>query len=107
MFRIACIYFEGNENKVALFSKEEGKLKLLKAESIDTSLAFKENKSAVGKSNGNKSKEAIKYDFVSDESAGFNKKYLEKLSTFFLGEDLSKFETSRLPLRSKQLSASN
>jgi hypothetical protein len=90
MFRIACIYFEGNENKVALFSKEEGKLKLLKAESIDTSLAFKEKKSAVGKSNGNKSKEAIKYDFVSDESAGFNKKYLEKLSEFFLGEDLSK-----------------
>lgn len=90
MFRIACIYFEGNENKVALFSKEEDKLKLIKAESIDTSLAFKEKKSAIGKSNGNKSKEAIKYDFVNDESTNFNKKYLEKLSEFFLGEDLSK-----------------
>ena len=90
MNRIACIYFEGNESKVALFSKEENKLRLIKAQSIDTSLAFNEKKTAVGKSNGNKSGEIYNYDFVSEESAAFNRNYLQKLNEFFLGEDLTK-----------------
>ncbi|HSR18794.1 MAG TPA: hypothetical protein VLM39_11950 [Ignavibacteriaceae bacterium] len=88
---IVCIYFEGNESKVALFHKEENKLVLLKAESIDTSLAFAEKKTAVGKSNGNKSKETYSYDFVAQESAVFNRNYLQKLGEFFMGEDLGKY----------------
>jgi hypothetical protein len=40
MSEIVCIYFEGSDSKIALFRKENGNLKLLKAESIDTSLAF-------------------------------------------------------------------
>jgi hypothetical protein len=91
MDRIACIYFEGNESKVALFSKDDGKLKLIKAESIDTSLAFAEKKtSAVGKSNGNKAKDTYTYEVINDEVAGFNRTYLQKLNEFFFGEDLTK-----------------
>ncbi len=52
MSKIACIYFEGNDSKVALFEQENGQLKMLKAESIDTSLAFSEQKAGAGKSNG-------------------------------------------------------
>jgi hypothetical protein len=91
MDRIVCIYFEGNESKVALFSKEENRLKLIKAESIDTSLAFSEKKtSAVGKSNGNKAKEMYTYEVVDNEVSGFNRTYLQKLNEFFFGEDLTK-----------------
>lgn len=89
MNRIACIYFEGNESKVALFSKEENKLRLIKAQTIDTSLAFAEKKAA-GKSNGNKSKEVITYEFVNEDLTSFNRTYLQKLNEFFLGEDLTK-----------------
>jgi hypothetical protein len=93
MNNIACIYFEGNESKIALFRKEDNKIKLVKAESIDTSLAFAEKKPVgAAKSNGNKSKELYTYDFVSEESASFNKNYLQKLNEFFLGEDISVYK---------------
>ncbi len=90
MNRIACIYFEGNESKVALFEKADDKLKLLKAESLDTSLAFSDRKTAVGKSNGSKSKETVTYEVINDEVSGFNRSYLQKLNEFFFGEDLTK-----------------
>ena len=75
---ISCIYFEGNETKVTLFSKENGQLKLLRAESLDSSLAFAE-KPMVGasKSNGGKQNEMIKYDFVADDSTTFNQNFLQ------------------------------
>lgn len=92
MNRIACIYFEGNESKAALFGKEGDKLTLIKAESLDTSLAFSENKAVVGKSNGNKTNEMYNYNFASNESAAFNRTYLQKLGEFFLGEDLAKYK---------------
>jgi hypothetical protein len=91
MNRIACIYFEGNESKIALFDKEDNKLKLIKAESIDTSLAFADRQStAAGKSNGSKSKETVTYEVINDEVAGFNRNYLQKLNEFFFGTDLTK-----------------
>ena len=87
---ISCIYFEGNETKVTLFSKENGQLKLLRAESLDSSLAFAEKPMAgAAKSNGGKQNEMIKYDFVADDSATFNQNFLQKLNSFFLGIDLN------------------
>jgi hypothetical protein len=92
MNNIACIYFEGNDSKIALFEKENGQLKLLKAESIDTSLAFSEQKAGTAnKSNGsNKPKDKYEYNFVLEESTTFNRTFLQKLNNFFVGEDLSK-----------------
>jgi hypothetical protein len=96
MSKIACIYFEGNDSKVALFSKDaDNKLKLIKAESIDTSLAFSEQKAAAAeksnKSNGNnKEKEKYQYNFVLEETTQFNRNFIQKLNEFFIGEDLSK-----------------
>ncbi len=90
MSRIACIFFEGNDSKVALFEKQNGQLTLLKAESIDTSLAFSEQR-AGDKSNGaNKQKDKYQYNFVLEESTAFNRTFLTKLNEFFIGEDLSK-----------------
>jgi hypothetical protein len=92
MNKIACIFFEGNDSKVALFQQDGSGIKLIKAESIDMSLAFNEQKAAtVGKSNGgNKQKNEYNYNFVTEESTAFNRNYLQKLNEFFLGEDLSK-----------------
>lgn len=92
MKQIACIYFEGNDSKVTLFTKENDKLVLLKAESLDTSLAFTEKHNvAAQKSNGETNlKETIKYDFISDETSSFSRKYLEKINEFFYGEDINK-----------------
>ena len=92
MNKIACIYFEGNDSKVAIFEQENNTLRMLKAESIDTSLAFSEQKAgAINKSNGsNKQKDSYQYNFVAEESTAFNRNFLQKLNEFFLGEDLSK-----------------
>ena len=92
MNTVACIYFEGNDSKVALFQKEKDKLVLLKAESIDTSLAFSEQKVVTAnKSNGgNKQKDSYQYNFVSDETTAFNRTFLQKLNEFFIGIDLTK-----------------
>ena len=94
MNKIACIYFEGNDSKVALFTKENFKLKLLKAQSIDISLAFSEQKTETGgKSNvSKKQKESYQYNYESDEYAAFNRSYLQKLNEFFIGEDLNKIK---------------
>ena len=90
MSKIACLYFEGNDSKIALFQKVNNKLILIKGESVDSSLAFADQKTTVvGKSNGGHSlKEIYNYDFVSEDAA-FNRSYLQKLNEFFLGEDLS------------------
>lgn len=92
MNKIACIYFEGNDSKVALFTKENNKLILLKAESQDTTLIFAENKAGTAtKSGGNgKTKETVSYDFVADETSGFNRNYLQKLNEFFYGQEIYK-----------------
>jgi hypothetical protein len=92
MSRIACIYFEGNDCKVALFEKGTSKIKLLKAQSIDTSLAFSEQKSVTEFKGAKKLKESYQYNFVSEESAAFNRNFLQKLNEFFLGEDLTKIK---------------
>ena len=93
MNKIACIYFEGNESKVALFSKENDNLKLIKAESIDTSMAFAEQQSKViNKDAPGKTQEMYNYEVLPEETAGFNKTYLQKLNQFFIGEDLSKIK---------------
>ena len=92
MNTVACIYFEGNDSKVALFQKEKDKLVLLKAESIDTSLAFSEQKAVTAKQSngGNKQKDSYQYNFVSDETTAFNRTFLQKLNEFFIGIDLTK-----------------
>lgn len=94
MNKIACIYFEGNDTKVAIFEKDDYGLKLLKAQSIDTSLAFSEQKAGIeGKSNGSKrQKDPLQYNFVSEESSAFSKSFLQKLNEFFIGEDLNKIK---------------
>jgi hypothetical protein len=90
MNKVACIYFEGNDSKIALFQKVNNELVLIKGESVDSSLAFVDQKTTVvGKSSGGHSiKEIYNYDFVSEDAA-FSKTYLQKLNEFFLGEDLS------------------
>jgi hypothetical protein len=91
MSKIACIYFEGNDSKITLFQKVNNQLVLLKGESVDSSLAFADQKTTVvGKpSNGGHSlKEIYNYDFVSEDAA-FSRTYLQKLNEFFTGEDLS------------------
>jgi hypothetical protein len=100
MKKVACIYFEGNDSKIALFQKTQNELALIKGESMDTSLAFTEQKTAVvGKPTGGHSlKEIYNYDFVT-EDATFNKTYMKKLNEFFLGEDLS--QISFIPILSE------
>ena len=65
---------------------------MLKAVSIDTSLAFVSNQAvAADKKNGsNKQKESYSYDYVNDESSKFNQTFLQKLNEFFINEDLNK-----------------
>ena len=93
MNKLACLYFEGNDSKIALFQKVNNELILIKGESVDSSLAFAEQKSTVvGKASGGHSlKEIYNYDFVSEDAA-FNRSYLQKLNEFFLGEDLSQIK---------------
>ncbi len=90
MNKIACLYFEGNDSKIAIFEKESDQLKLVKAESIDTSLAFTEQKAGEKSNGSNKPKDKYQYNFVLEESTAFNRTFLQKLNNFFLGEDLSK-----------------
>ncbi len=92
MKKIACIYFEGNDSKVALFEKENDKIKMLKAVSIDTSLAFAANQAVpANKKNGSdKQKDTYTYDYASDETSKFNQTFLQKLNEFFINEDLNK-----------------
>ena len=92
MSKIACLYFEGNDSKVAIFEKENGQLKMIKAESIDTSLAFSEQKAAEKSNGANKQKDKFQYNFVLEESTAFNRTFLNKLNEFFFGEDLSKIK---------------
>jgi hypothetical protein len=91
MNKVACIYFEGSDSKIALFQKVNKELILIKGESLESSLAFAEQKTTViGKPSGGKSlKEIYNYDFVNDDAAAFNRTYLQKLNEFFMGEDLS------------------
>ena len=90
MNKVACIYFEGNDSKIALFQKIKDELVLIKGESMDTSLAFADQKTTVvGKPSGGHSiKEIYNYDFAS-EDATFNKTYMKKLNEFFVSEDLN------------------
>lgn len=90
MTRVACIYFEGNDSKVALFEQQDNKLKLLRAESMDMSLAFAEQKTPAGGGNGNGKNGGSQLAYYSDDTSGFNKNYLQKLNEFFKGEDLSR-----------------
>jgi hypothetical protein len=88
MNTIACIFFEGNDSKVALFKKSNGILEFVKGTSIDTSLAFADQKISGQKNKS--SSETFNFEFLSDEGASYNRTYLQKLNEFFLGEDLSK-----------------
>ena len=90
MTKIACLYFEGNDSKVALFQRENNKLSMLKAESIDTSLAFSEQKAREKSNGGSEPKDKSQYNFVLEESSAFNRTFLQKLNNFFIGEDLTK-----------------
>jgi hypothetical protein len=91
MNKVACIYFEGNDSKIALFQKVNNELVLIKGESLDSSLAFADQKTTVvGKSSGGHAlKEMYNYDFVAEDTTSFNKTYLQKFNEFFIGEDLS------------------
>jgi len=91
MERIACLYLEGNDSKVALFNYEGGILTLLRAESIDTSLAFAEQEgAAVGKVGGNSLQEPYNYTVLAEETSTLNRTLLPKLNDFFRGVDFTK-----------------
>lgn len=91
MDRIGCIFFEGNDSKLALFEHEKGALTLLKAESIDTSLAFAE-KDGSGAAAASGQSDMYNYSLVADESSALSKSLLQKLNEFFRGEDLNKLK---------------
>jgi hypothetical protein len=60
MNKVACIYFEGNDSKITLFQKVNNELVLIKGESVDSSLAFEDQKTTVvGKSSGGHSLKEI------------------------------------------------
>jgi hypothetical protein len=88
MNTIACIYFEGNDSKVALFKKNDGVLEFVKGTSIDTSLAFANQK--VGSQRSKIIDQSTSLEVLIDEAASYNQTYLRKLNEFFKGEDLSK-----------------
>ena len=88
MNTIACIYFEGNDSKIALFKKNDGVLEFIKGTSIDTSLAFADQK--IGSQKNKNIDENSNLEILTDELASYNRTYLQKLNEFFLGEDLSK-----------------
>jgi hypothetical protein len=90
MSSVACIYFEGNDSKIALFRKEDGILKLVKGDSLDTSLAFADKKSEMKNQEAAKKNELFGIDIISDDVSSFNRSYLQKLNEFFVGEDISK-----------------
>jgi predicted nucleic acid-binding protein len=90
MNTIACIYFEGNDSKVALFKKDNGITKFIRGTSIDTSLAFAEQKLGVQENKSEKSGSAADFEFLTDELTSYNRTYLQKLNEFLYGEDLSK-----------------
>lgn len=90
MNTIACIYFEGNDSKVALFKKDNGVIKFIRGTSIDTSLAFTEQKLATQENKSGKIGSATDFEFLTDELTSYNRTYLQKLNEFFFGEDLSK-----------------
>ena len=90
MNTIACIYFEGNDSKVALFKKDNGEIKFVKGTSIDTSLAFAEQKLRTQENKSKKLDSATDFEVLTDELTSYNRTYLQKLNEFFSGEDLSK-----------------
>ena len=90
MSSVACIYFEGNDSKVALFTKENGVMKLVKGESLDTSFAFTESKADKKNQNLSSKSEIFGIEMISEDMNTFNRSYLQKLNEFFVGEDISK-----------------
>ena len=90
MNTIACIYFEGNDSKVALFKKDNGVIKFVKGTSIDTSLAFAEQKLVTQENKSKKLDSITDFEVLTDELTSYNRTYLQKLNEFFYGEDLSK-----------------
>ncbi|MHA2121393.1 MAG: hypothetical protein ACW990_09345 [Promethearchaeota archaeon] len=90
MNTIACIYFEGNDSKVALFKKDNGVIKFIKGTSIDTSLAFAEQKLGAQENKSKNLDSVTDFEVLSDELTSYNRTYLQKLNEFFYGEDISK-----------------
>jgi hypothetical protein len=90
MNTIACIYFEGNDSKVALFKKDNDVITFVKGTSIDTSLAFAEQKLRTQENKSKKADGAADFEILTDELTSYNRTYLQKLNEFFYGEDLSK-----------------
>jgi hypothetical protein len=90
MSSVACIFFEGNDSKIALFRKENGNLQLVKGDSLDTSLAFADKKNNFNKEGTTKNSEIFGMDIISEDLSSFNRSYLQKLNEFFAGEDISK-----------------
>lgn len=92
MSKIACIYFEGNDSKVALFEKENNIVRILKAESIDSSLAFEEKVAAIKSRASDKVKTSSGFTYAEDENAAFQRTYIQKLNDMFAGEDITKIK---------------
>jgi len=90
MNTIACIYFEGKDSKVALFKKDNGVIKFIKGTSIDTSLAFAEQKLGTQENKSKKLDSTTDFEFITADLTSYNRTYLQKLNEFFYGEDLSK-----------------
>ncbi len=91
MKKLACIYFEGNDSKIVLFSKNKNSFKALKAKSIESSQAFA-NKKTSSNLKGNSSTDVLYYDTLSEEALAYNNSYLQKLSGFLAGENLKDYE---------------
>ena len=89
MKKLACLYFEGNDSKIVLFSKDKNNFKLIKAKSIESSQAFANKKSS---SNSGSGDDLLYYDTLSEEALAYNNSYLQKLNGFLAGENLKDYE---------------
>lgn len=87
MEKLALIFFEGNDSKITLFEKDNGKLKLVKAESVSASMAFAEKTAQTAITDNMGQVEMINYESINEEAA-FNNSFVQSLHKILSSEDL-------------------
>ena len=94
MKNIACIYFEGDDSKIALFTKKKNKITMIKAESLESTLTLSENSAmALDASNGSgQNGDYYNYDYSAEDSSGFDQTFIQSLNKIFWEDDISKYE---------------
>ena len=91
MKKLACLYFEGNDSKIVLFSRDKNNFKLLNAKSIESSQAFSNKKAGLNSNTGSEDN-LFYYDTLSEEAQAYNNSYLQKLNGFLSSENLKEYE---------------